>query len=103
MRSPQANEALMHKRINMYGNNSESGGNASILSQPHPISTLNALFSMRSSRRLDNFSIQILTQNIFHRGWAEQKQRSLIPVPALPEQEFWQEKKRKICNSLNWF
>ena len=66
MRSPQANEALKHKRINMYGNNSESGGNASILSQPHPILTLDALFYMRSSRRLDNFSIQILTRNIFH-------------------------------------
>ena len=37
------------------------------------------------------------------RGWAEQKQRISIPVPALPVQEFWQEKKRKICNSLNWF
>ena len=37
------------------------------------------------------------------RGWAEQKQRISIPVPALPVQEFWQEKSRKICNSLNWF
>ena len=37
------------------------------------------------------------------RGWAEQKQRISIPVPALPVQEFWQGKSRKICNSLNWF
>ena len=36
------------------------------------------------------------------RGWAEQKQRISIPVPALPVQEFWQEKSQKICNSLNW-
>ena len=37
------------------------------------------------------------------RGWAEQKQRISIPVSALPVQEFWQGKSRKICNSLNWF
>ena len=37
------------------------------------------------------------------RGWAEQKQRISIPVPALPVQEFWQGKSRKICNSLNGF
>ena len=37
------------------------------------------------------------------RGSAEQEKRNCIPVPAVPVQEFWQEKSRKIFNSLNWF
>ena len=37
------------------------------------------------------------------RGWAEQEPRICIPVPAVPVQDIWQVKTRKICYSLNWF
>ena len=37
------------------------------------------------------------------RGRAEQEPRICIPVPAVLAQNIWQEKSRKICNSLNWF
>ena len=48
------------------------------------------------------------------RGWAEQEPSICagtgypvpvfqIPVPAEPVPDIWQEKSRKICNSLNWF
>ena len=35
------------------------------------------------------------------RGWAEQETIICIPVPAVPVQDIWQEKKQKISNSLN--
>ena len=35
------------------------------------------------------------------RGRAEQEPRICIPVPAVLAQNIWQEKSRKICNSLN--